>query len=180
MARPQLNKKEDIAVNQFPFGSVSLVHSDDLGMYAYGGSVQVPQVLPETRIRIVEAHQPTAKSPDYAIDYLAPDNDNNPVWVQGAGSGWYKPQGTMKKDGSGVSEKDRIEVVLQIGTGGATVRCALFPADIQPPKNEHPDWYDAKTMGPLVWRVAYNPPRAAIRMKAAAQPQAFSGDKIPY
>lgn len=179
--RPQLNNSEDIVVDNFPFGKIQLLFSESLGIYIYGGTVQIPQVIPKTPIRLIEAHKMTNASPDYSIDYLTPDQNGGGKWVQGAGVGWFVGKGTPLKHKDGVTEKERIDLSLSIGMGGASVSCKLWPADKQPDKKDWPEWYKPDIMGPLLWRIAYSPPRHAQPMRAAQQRQDYNlDDEIIY
>jgi hypothetical protein len=181
--RPQLNKNDDLQEEQYPYGSIEIVYSNDLQKCVYGGVVQVPKKIPKTRLRLIQARKTTDQSPDFSVEYLDRDSNGELSWTQGAGVAWYKPAGEAKVSG-GVTEKDRIDVLLQIGIGGSSVNLALFPSDEQP-KDDLPEWYDAEIMGPILWRVAYSPPRQSQRMIAAQRPEAAFGsgadaDKIPY
>lgn len=172
MAKPKLIGASKIARNDFPFGAVELLMSEQLGHMVYAGKIAIPRVMSETRIRLVPVPmQRSETSPDYNIECVELDPDGKPYWAAGAGAAWWR-----EKDGN-----PRIDLLLTIGQGGASVNCCIFPADEQPDEKEWPEGYKDEC-GPIAWRVAYSPPRPAggkPRTAPARTAEALE-DAIPY
>lgn len=171
MTKPKLKGVENIAVNNFALGKIALVQSQDLGHMIYAGSVSIPRVIPESRIRLVPVPmQRSESSPDYNVECVELGPDGKAYWAGGAGVGWWREK----------NDTTRIDLLLNIGQGQTSVNATLWPADEQPDEKEWPEGYDEEC-GPVDWRVSYNPPRPAGGKPRSAPVQADAlQDSIPY
>jgi len=171
MAKPKLKGVENIPTNNFEMGKVSLIMSQQLGHMIYAGTLAIPRVLPETRIRIVPVPmQRSESSPDYNIECVEVGPDGKAYWASGAGVAWWREK----------NDTTRIDLLLNIGQGQTSVNASLWPVDEQPDKKEWPEGYD-KECGPIDWRVSYSPPRPAGGKPRTAPAKAQQiQDSIPY
>ena len=137
------------------------------GASGYGGTVKIPRLLAETKIRLTpNADKRGDNSPDYWLE--APDKDENGVYWAGAGAAWVK---TPKEGG-----EKFLSLNVDLADMPQAINCAAFPAD----KEDQPKgWTDKEP--PKVWRIVYSRARRRKSPEARAQAkQVRIDDAIPF
>ena len=151
---------------KFQFGKIQVMKLSS-GGNGYGGTVKIPRLLPETKIRLnPNADKRGDSSPDYWIE--APDKDENGLYWAGAGAAWVKEPA----DGG-----DKfLSLTVDLADMPQAINCAAFPADNE---DQPKDWTDKEK--PVVWRIVYSRARRRKSPEArAAIENVRLNDEIKY
>ena len=116
-----------------------------------GGTVKIPRLLGEMKIRLVEVkNKRSEKSPDYIVETVDIDLDGNGYWAE-SGSGWKKPLNNPTE----LSEF-LISIDLDMADMPNRIPLSAYVADEE---------FQTKD-GPKVWRFNYTRPRPRRERRA--------------